>query len=376
MFRDFMQGRLPDGVEAVWNGLLAKSSADTVFLTWEWISCWWRVYGAKYHLALTFVYDEGGALVAAAPFKVRQLRRLPGHGKVKVLEFIGWGERVTPEYLDVIVVQDREQEVLPQLIDHCLAVSGAERLDLRPISADARNLKILRAHLASKAGMVVVGRQSECPVVTLPDTWEKYLAQKSKNFRKKMKEFERVCRRDLDFDFHLCRESGDTQGSFEDFIHLHRVRWGGQSAAFRSSAYLDFHRQVAKCFAERGWLRLFMIYDGKKAIGAIYCYFYGGRYYYYQSGRDVDYEKYRLGLVLINRAIAHAISEGAAVFDFLTGCEPYKFRWADAVRTNVGLRYYARRMDYRLARLLDLKSLLRGVAARLRGLAGDRDTAD
>ena len=367
---------MPDGVGAEWNGLLSESSSNTIFLTWEWISCWWQVYGAKYQLALTLVYDDGGALVAAAPFKVRQLLRLPGLRTVKVLEFIGWGEKVTPEYLDIIVKRGREEEVLPQLIEHCMATSGAGWLDLRPVNADAESLKILRVCLAKKTGIVVVDGQSECPVAMLPDTWEDYLTQKSKNFKKKMKEFERVCRRDLDFNFRLCREQDDTKECFNALIKLHRRRWGKKSAAFRSRAYLDFHRHVVKIFMDKGWLRLFLIYDGKKPIGAIYCYFYGGHYYYYQSGRDVGYERYRLGLVLINKAIAHAISEGARVFDFLTGRERYKFRWADTVRTNLRLRYYARLRDYNLARLLDLRTRLWGIAARLRSAIDSRQRAD
>ena len=93
VFKDFLEDKLPDSVGEEWNGLLSDSSADTIFLTWEWILCWWQVYGAKYQLALTLVYNESDKLVGAAPFKVRKLTRLPGLRPVKVLEFIGWGRR-------------------------------------------------------------------------------------------------------------------------------------------------------------------------------------------------------------------------------------------------------------------------------------------
>ena len=265
----------------------------------------------------------------------------------------------------MIVKRGYEKEVLPQLIDHSLSASGADWLDLRPTNTGAESFKILRRCLEEKAGILLIGKQSECPVVMLPDTWQSYLTQKSKNFRKKMKEFERVCRRDLDFHFRLCREKEDTQECFDELIKLHRRRWGRQSEAFQSATYLDFHRKVVKLFQHKGWLRLFIIHDGRKPIGAIYCYFYGGRYYYYQSGRDVGYEKYRIGLVLINKAIAHAISEGALVFDFLTGREPYKFRWADSMQVNVRLRYYSRWRDYLLARLINFESRFRWIASRL-----------
>jgi len=64
------------------------------------------------------------------------------------------------------------------------------------------------------------------------------------------------------------------------------------------------------------------------------------------------YEKYSVGLVLINKTIQHAISEGAEVFDFLTGSEAYKFRWADRVRVNYSLNYYRKKSDYLTVLLL------------------------
>ena len=32
--------------EIAWNSLLARSSADALFLSWEWLTRWWQCYGA------------------------------------------------------------------------------------------------------------------------------------------------------------------------------------------------------------------------------------------------------------------------------------------------------------------------------------------
>ena len=69
-----------------WNELLAASAADGLFLTWEWLSHWWRHLSAGRRLSLTLV-RAGGELVAIAPLAVRR-RRVAGLLPVRSLEFL------------------------------------------------------------------------------------------------------------------------------------------------------------------------------------------------------------------------------------------------------------------------------------------------
>jgi CelD/BcsL family acetyltransferase involved in cellulose biosynthesis len=76
----------------------------------------------------------------------------------------------------------------------------------------------------------------------------------------------------------------------------------------------------------------------ERLVAGIYCYYYNGVYSYYQSGRDLRYSKYHIGLVLMNKVIEEAIKEGAVIFDFLTGDESYKYRWAQSSRKNLRIK--------------------------------------
>jgi CelD/BcsL family acetyltransferase involved in cellulose biosynthesis len=89
---------------------------------------------------------------------------------------------------------------------------------------------------------------------------------------------------------------------------------------------------VARRFLKQGWLRLIFLLDADRPIAVIYCFAYNKQYFFYQSGRDLRYEKFRVGFVLMNIAIQRAIKEKMDLFDFLTGEEDYKFRWADDIR--------------------------------------------
>lgn len=334
------------GLKECWDSLLMESKSDTIFLTWEWIYTWYEVYGCSYELFIILAQDQVDSIVAIAPFKIHKCLRKFGKRSIEVLEFIGWGERVTPEYLDVIVRSGKEEEILPLLFDYLLANYAIDAIELKPFNPESGNLKIIASHLRKVGGNIMKSRHSECPITSIPSSWSAFMATKSKNFRKKMKESERVLQRDTAFSLQTLKEKEDLELFWQQLVDLHQNRWDQAMTSFQSKYYRRFHKRLIERIFEKDWLRLLISYDGPTPVAAIYCFFYNKTNYYYQSGRDTQYDKYHVGLVLINKAIQQAIAEGAEVFDFLTGNEAYKFRWADRVRVNFSLYYYRKKADY------------------------------
>ncbi len=369
-FTEYCGRILPSSLKESWNELLASSNSNTLFLTWEWMNTWCETYGDRYDLLVISAHDRARELLAIAPFKLRSIKRWPRIDGISRLEFIGWGERVTPEYLDIIVKPGMEGKLLPQLFDYLLTKRKIGAIDLKPFNPASGNLAIIESYLKKKSGLLQKIEHSECPVVSLPSNWDAYMSAKSKNFRKKMKEYERVCNRDLDFHVQLCNRHRDIDCYFENFVNLHQNRWEGKSEAFLSKKYLEFHRKVIEIFLENGWLRLFIAFDGVIPIGGIYCFAYNKQYHYYQSGRNIKYDKYRIGLVLINHAIKQAIGEGAGLFDFLTGREAYKFRWAERTHVNFSLSYYRFKKHYLMERW---PRIIRSVGKRIVNVLRDRN---
>src|ERR1700685_2439125 len=61
------------GFEALrpeWQVLLEGNEADCLFMTWEWLSCWWRHLAKRRRLCVLTVRRKG-ELVAIAPFAIR-----------------------------------------------------------------------------------------------------------------------------------------------------------------------------------------------------------------------------------------------------------------------------------------------------------------
>jgi len=324
-------------LEPEWNELLRASPANTLFLTWEWISTWWNVYGHEHRLHVLTAREPSGRLVGLAP--LMRVHRPRVFWDVWSLEFIGSGSDVTPEYLDFVARNGYEERVTEAFIEAIVHDASVDLLNLQPF-AESRCQEMLVRRLAGRIGRVRRQPHSVCPVLELPPSAERFSAGQSRNYRKKVGEYVRQCEGRLGLQLRAAQTADELGEDLAKLVDLHQRRWSGRSRAFRSLRYMEFHARLAPLLLERGWVRLHSLRHQETPVAMLYCFAYSGRYYFYQSGRDPDYDRYRVGLVLMHKVILQAIAEGAQMFDFLRGGEPYKYRWARHTHQNWRILYW------------------------------------
>ena len=96
----------------------------------------------------------------------------------------------------------------------------------------------------------------------------------------------------------------------------------------------EAHRQALPALAARGITRCYLIRIGDEIAAAYYGFVHGRRAYAYLGGFDPTFSEESPGSILTGHAIAEALREGAAEFDFLRGREAYKYSWGAADRWN------------------------------------------
>jgi CelD/BcsL family acetyltransferase involved in cellulose biosynthesis len=119
-------------------------------------------------------------------------------------------------------------------------------------------------------------------------------------------------------------------------IRLHEARWKtrGMGGVLCDPTVQQFHRAAASGLLSRGVLRMYALRLGGRIIGGYYGFQHARRAYAYLGGFDPEFERYSPGTVLIGHAIEEAIREQADEFDFLRGCEAYKYTWGATDRPN------------------------------------------
>ncbi len=323
-----------DGVfqalEREWKDLLRRSSASTVFLSWEWQSIWWDWFGQQAQLSVLAVRD-GGELVGLAP--LCSLATTEGR---RTLQLVGGVE--ISDYLDVLVVADGREEKVYDTLWHFLIGEYRhewEVLDLHNVRSPSPTLKLLPALAARSAQVEIVAQVEEvCPVIALPSTWDEYLSVLNKKQRHEVRRKIRKASREVAVHWRYADDPATLDEDVAEFVRLHRQS-GSHKKAFMDEKMQGFFRELAHSSLERDWLRLaFLSVDGKK-VASIFCFQWDDAFLVYNSGYEPDlYPSLSTGIVLVAYCIQDAIERGLKVFDFLRGEEEYKYRFG-AVRTEI-----------------------------------------
>ena len=112
--------------------------------------------------------------------------------------------------------------------------------------------------------------------------------------------------------------------------HLFRLHQGRRRTLARGTSFdrthFGFHLKLIERGGERqGPAGLIAVHDGR-TIGVLYGFWWKTTFHAYQSGWDPTWSSSSLGTAMLHQAIESARAEGAEIFDFLRGSEPYKYR--------------------------------------------------
>jgi CelD/BcsL family acetyltransferase involved in cellulose biosynthesis len=316
-----------------WTALLADVPGVPIFLTWEWISTWWRHYGQGQALWVLAAWDEAGRLAGLAPWMLVHHRW--GPLCLRRIAFIGSG-LVYPDHLDVIARPDEEEAVCAAFVAYLETHQKKwDVLDLEGLARDS----VLKPYLATAGGRYREREAVICPVIFLADDWDTYQKdslsrRRRQNLRRRRRRLEQAHPGQVAF--HRVAEASELPSAMDALIALHRKRWleKGLLTSFSYSHFVAFHREMAALALERGWLRLYQLKVADQVIAVEYCFRYRDAFYDYQKGFDPDWHTYGPGNLLLAYTIQEAIKEGVHEFDMLRGTEPYKLSWTDVVRTD------------------------------------------
>jgi CelD/BcsL family acetyltransferase involved in cellulose biosynthesis len=314
-----------------WERLQKDAGATSVFQSFDWMSLWWKHYGAGRPLRVLAVRD-GDSLVGVLPLWIHtvQMLKLP----VRLLRMVGTGGDTFPDDLGAVIAAGREAEVARALADEVLRLPGWDVLlltDLDPRGAftDAieRATRTARMHTLS-------GRAERIAFLELPSSWDAWLASLHRDKRYRIKNIrKKLLAAHPDARFFVWNDPATLDAGMDRLVHLHRKRWAeGHSYSFASAEYNGFHRALMKACLGRDRLRLYCLEAGGQVIAMFYFYKFRDSVFLMQSGFDPDFSDVKPGQVLLGHIVEHAIGEGNRVLDFLRGDHRYKDELASGER--------------------------------------------
>jgi CelD/BcsL family acetyltransferase involved in cellulose biosynthesis len=311
-----------DRLKEEWNGLLARSATDTLFLTREWQKTWWQYFGTGALRVITLREDDAAAsLLGIAP-----LFEETGADGLRNLSLVGCVD--VSDYLDLIVDRGSEERVYGALLDY---LSSAEfpawdwlHLCALPAASPANDK--LRALAEGRGYKIQHGLHDVSPMIELPETFDAYLDTLDKKqrheVRRKLRRIEEARAR-----WYTIETPEGLKAAVMDFVDLHKKSRPDKNL-FMDERMQGFFLEMAEQMFVHDWLQLsFLEIEGERAA-AIMSFIYRNDILAYNSGYDpIKFGVYSPGSVLFARSIQDAIAARRRRYDFLRGNEEYKYRF-------------------------------------------------
>lgn len=294
--------------EAAWRAL-ERTHSVCAFQRFAWARAWVAHLGANTTPALAIAGDPP---VAILPLAARRA------GGIKVLGLLGEG---VTDLLGTVPL-DAPAEAY-RAIGASLRTGRPswDLLDWRSLAASPSQ----RAGLAQGLGRALITRTYErCPYIETAGTWGRFLASRSRSFRKDLKKAER---RVLEKGEAAVLREEPSAELFEEFVEVERDswKWAGGRALLRRPDTRSFLREVL--LNEEIAPALWTLRVGGKLAGFATVLQHGDRRLYYLSSFRQDFPK--AGAFLMAAIVRECFSSSANRFDFLQGDQSYKLAWCD-----------------------------------------------
>jgi hypothetical protein len=177
-------------------------------------------------------------------------------------------------------------------------------------------------------------RPIKYPFLTLPNTADEFRESLSSSKRYYYKRYHQQFIRGSG-SFSKIKGKAITSEDINDFIDLHRTRWGKNSNIINRLTK-DFIFNYLSKLGSSELLTLFFASHQGRRIACVCCIDFYERREFLSSGRTLAEEKLRSGKLLLYEALLDAIKEGIKVFDFGYGDEAYKADYSYSfLETNV-----------------------------------------
>jgi CelD/BcsL family acetyltransferase involved in cellulose biosynthesis len=304
---------------AAWQQLLGRSDADALFMSWDWVSTWWRhrVDTSAAQLYVLGVYADSGELCGIAPLYTHQARHR-GVFRARRFELLGntWRDpaAVFSEYLDIIAAREARAAVAAAVAGWLRANPDWDELllcNLRTGSVAEQ----LAGSLSDTAYLRTVESMTGWSI-TLPASFETFVTRLSSNTRRKAVN-QRGKVADVSF---VSTPASQRRAALERLDTFVARRWDTRSQGISPNSRGRFHAELIEQLASDDAVRLTELVSGAHCVSVMLNLRMGGTEYYLQSGFDAAFARgLSPGYLHLGYAIEAACRDGLRSFDFLAG---------------------------------------------------------
>jgi CelD/BcsL family acetyltransferase involved in cellulose biosynthesis len=293
-----------------------SQNSQTFFTEPAILETWWESH-QKPKLNLVVLTDDDQQPIGFVPFC--------SFDQGKTLQLLG--DQDVTDYSDIVVEKGKEAVAFTAL-EHFLTENSIwQKLQLVSIPENSPTRQALLSMSQHNKWTFTEEQQDICPVISLPTTWEEYLAQIGKKQRHEITRKWKRLQEQGSVEFRVVTDVRQNLEVLETFFTLHKQS-SIEKAQFWTQEHKQYFELLSSAASEHGWLRLYFLDFNGKPAAAMYCFDYANQLMVYNSGFDAAaYADKSIGNVLTSFTIQDTIKLGKKHYNFLRGGEEYKFRY-------------------------------------------------
>jgi CelD/BcsL family acetyltransferase involved in cellulose biosynthesis len=300
---------------AAWNDLCSAAPSASTFHSPTWQKAVVECLAKPGRLRLIVVW-QGARLVAVLPMSIRD---------DGLLETFAPG---VSDYLDPLILPELEPQVWPLLLKlfSRLRAGKWKNVTLHNIRDDAP-CRTLLPELAAAEGFAFEARTDQaCPCLTLPKTWDDYLATLDAHERKETRrKINKVMTKGAGRLVRCSSDPAEIATSLATALALMEKAPGEKGEAVKRTLR-PLLEKAAPALIANNQLWLTTLYVNNEPAACTLQFPQSAGPQLYNCGFDNTKREWSTGVVLTAQIIQQAIESGAKVFDLLRGEEPYKYK--------------------------------------------------
>jgi len=343
-------------LEAVWNPLLGRSGADSLFLTYEWLyTCLAHLKYAK-QLFIVVVWNEQ-AVVAIAPLMVNKREGLRQLCSIS-------NDIVVSDYKDFIIDDSANREqVIREIFDALFQDDGWDFFRLDRFPTDSVNFLAFNSVLAQYPPNRVV-RKEQVPTLYIPleGTFDEYFQSLKKSFRIDVAKWQRRMEK-LPYSFSDEIDSSKISETVGEIIDLKAdslkaKKDDGEKTMYDDPSIRPFFIDFAKKAYSLGWLRISTLLINDENASRFIDFQYKNKCYRIIPWYNPNYSRCSPSNLISMRQIKHCFELELSECDLLGGIYDYKFNYNVKVREKHEIFLFRGGLKGRLARLRIFNTLI------------------
>lgn len=304
-------------ISSQWDRLLAASPCNRAFGSAEWYTASCRLHSAAPYLVVATRETE---IVGILPLVLNTedgVARFPHY---------------MTDYNDIVASGD-SPSLAADLLSYALLSEGrCKRIVLSKLRQDSNCVKAA-PFISANSNIDLDHREVHAyRYISLPRSFDDYLASRSKAFRKSIRRAQRRIENSCLTIRELQPDDFDAARLPELSISLAIARQKGESL-FHETQAQSFVREVFPLSFRKRSLRAFAMLQGERVMALDLCMVRGNGIGTWNGGFLAEAEGWSPGKILIAFGIKQSIDMKLEEYDFMLGEEAYKASWADSVYT-------------------------------------------